>query len=135
MSGVGRPYSPQPWRIQDELNDTWKSLGIEVSVLDIVSLRAGYFENIFDDRGGIKVENKDHSTDHVSLLEFITSRNRGTFKQIGVCWGFGVGYQDLLRLDVSNDGAIYDWPESNWRFSLVSDDPAALFARLRHIVG
>ena len=128
-----RPWEePKPWCLQNELNGLWKSLGVELSISDIVSLRAGYFEDLVRDRGGVVVE-RNGMYHHISLWEFFTRKRLGSFKRIGVCWGFGLGYQDMVRLDVSNDGAIYDWPESNWRFSLVCNDPAGLARRLRRL--
>jgi hypothetical protein len=107
--------------LQTELRDAWKSLGVEVTGLEFVTLRLGYFEDISWQRGGIVFE-RDRGEYHHNVYDLLTRRNLGEFKSIGLCWGFGIGYKDYFRLDVSSDAAIYDFDTSNWKLSLVAND-------------
>lgn len=112
--------------------DTWKALGIEATVFNLVSLRLGYFEDVNNQRGGVMYQRVDWlPAQHYSLWDAITRRDLGQFKRIGLCWGFGIGYKDYIRFDVSNDAAIYDFPTSNWKFSLVANDIAGGVRKLR----
>jgi hypothetical protein len=55
----------------------------------------------------------------------------GRFERICLCWGFGIGYKDYFRIDVSSDAAIYDFPTQNWRFTLIANDIAGGIRELR----
>jgi|GEM_PF-854140 len=116
--------------LQTELRDAWKSLGIEVTGLEIVTLRLGYFEDISWDRGGIVLERDGGEYRH-NLYDLLTRRHLGEFRHIGLCWGFGIGYKNYIRFDVSSDAAIYDFPTSNWKFSLVANDIAGGIRELK----
>jgi hypothetical protein len=118
--------------LQTELRDAWKSLGVEVTGLEFVTLRLGYFEDISWQRGGIVFE-RDRGEYHHNVYDLLTRRNLGEFKSIGLCWGFGIGYKDYFRLDVSSDAAIYDFPTKNWKFSLVANDIASGIRELKQV--
>jgi hypothetical protein len=77
----------------------WKGVAAEVTLLQTLSLRGGYFSNPDWHRGGLT-------------------------------YGFGLGYRDLIRLDVSNDGGIYNFPTTNWRATLNTGDLLALIRAL-----
>ena len=49
-----------------------------------------------------------------------------TSERHGLCWGMGIG-SDRLRFDFSSDAAIYDFPTSNWKIQLTSNDIGGLF--------
>ncbi|MEO0072239.1 MAG: PorV/PorQ family protein [candidate division WOR-3 bacterium] len=103
--------------VADEWRDAWKSLGIETTIYNILSLRFGYFEDLTGQRGGILVERNDR-TEHIGLGEYLFSSDRGRFaNKIGACFGFGVHYRGF-QFDVSSDQFIYDFPTQNWKFSL-----------------
>jgi hypothetical protein len=116
--------------LQTELRDAWKSLAVEVTGLGFVAVRLGYFEDISWERGGIMFERDGCEFRH-NLYDLLTGRRLGEFRRISLCWGFGIGYRDFFRLDVSSDAAIYDFPTSNWKFSLVANDIAGGIRELR----
>jgi hypothetical protein len=118
-------------KLEKEWKDAWKALGIEATAFRLVSIRLGYFEDLTNQRGGIMLENRDGQTYHYGIWDALSRKGLGKLKSIGLCWGFGIGYKDYLRFDVSDDGAIYDWPTSNWKFSLVADDIAGGIRELR----
>jgi hypothetical protein len=117
-------------RLGEELRDMWKAVGIEATVLDIISLRLGYFEDLTDQRGGLVFE-KESSTYHYGVGDVLAGRKMGRFKSIGLTWGFGIGYKDYFRFDVSSDAAIYDFPTENWKFQLTCNDLGRLFRKGR----
>jgi hypothetical protein len=103
--------------IYDEWRDAWKSLGFEVQIYEILNLRAGYFEDLTGQRGGIKVE-KNGREEHISLIEYLFEKDRGRYAgKVGICLGFGVQYRGF-QFDVSSDQFIYDFKTQNWKFSL-----------------
>ncbi len=116
--------------LQTELRDAWKSLAVEVSGLEFVTLRLGYFEDMSWKRGGLVFEEAGRVCRH-NICDVLTRRGLGTLKSVGLCWGFGIGYKDYFRIDVSSDAAIYDFPTKNWRFSLVANDIAGEIRELR----
>ena len=116
--------------LQTELRDAWKALAVEVTGLGLVTLRLGYFEDMSWDRGGIVFERDGGEYRH-NLYDLLTRRHLGVLKSIGVCWGFGIGYKDYFRVDVSSDAAIYDFPTKNWKLSLVANDIAGGIRELR----
>ena len=109
--------------LQTELRDAWKSLGVEITGFDLITLRLGYFEDMSWERGGLVFEDNDQEYRH-NIYDILTRSGLGTLKSIGLCWGFGIGYRDYFRFDVSSDAAIYDFPTSNWKLSLVANDIA-----------
>ena len=118
-------------KLEEEWKDARRALGIEATAFRLVSIRLGYFEDLTNQRGGIMLENRDGQTYHYGIWDALSRKSLGKLKSIGLCWGFGIGYKDYLRFDVSDDGAIYDWPTSNWKFSLVADDIAGGIRELR----
>jgi hypothetical protein len=70
-------------------------------------------------------------TYHYTLYDLLTRKSLGKLKSVGLCWGFGIGYKDYFRLDVSSDAAIYDFPTQNWKLSLVANDIAAGIRELK----
>ena len=116
--------------LREELRDAWKSLGIEVTCLEFVTVRLGYFEDVTWNRGGIVLE-REGLTEHHNLYDLLTRKDLGEFKSIGLCWGVGVGYKDYFRFDVSSDAAICDFPTTNWKLSLVADDIAGGIRELK----
>ena len=112
---------PFSQKLQKELYDVWKTLAVEVTALRLVTLRLAYFEDRGGQRGGL-VYGEDFSTYRYSLCDLLARHHLGQFRSVSLCWGFGIGYKDYFRLDVSSDAAIYDFPTSNWKFSLVAND-------------
>jgi len=121
------PFSRE---LQTELHDAWKALGIEVTGFGLFTVRLGYFEDRTWQRGGLVYETDD-MTYHYTLYDLLTRENLGKFKSIGLCWGFGIGYKDYFRFDVSSDAAIYDFPTTNWKLSLVANDIAGGIRELK----
>lgn len=119
-------------KLQEELRDAWKSVGVEVGAIDLGALastpdsplestgkllhaRLGYFEDLTGQRGGIVLE-KDGQTYHYGLGDVFTRKGLGSFKSIGLCFGIGVQYAKF-GFDLSMDQLIYDFPTSNYKFS------------------
>jgi hypothetical protein len=117
-------------KLQTELRDAWKALGVEVTALKLLTARLGYFEDMSGSRGGSVFE-KDGKVTHHNVYDLLTRRNLGAFRSLGLCWGFGIGYKDYFRIDVSSDAAIYDFETSNWKLTLVANDIAAGIRELR----
>ncbi len=114
--------------MRTELRDAWKALGAEVTGFGLLTVRLGYFEDMSWERGGIVFERASGEYHH-NLYDLLTRKHLGEFKSIGLCWGFGIGYKDYFRFDFSSDTAIYDFPTTNWKFQLVSNDIGGLFGR------
>jgi hypothetical protein len=108
--------------LQTELRDVWKALAIEVTGYEILTIRLGYFEDRTWQRGGLVFKNRHGETYHYALYDLLTWKNLGKLESVGLCWGFGIGYKDYFRIDVSSDAAIYDFPTKNWKLSLVAND-------------
>ena len=121
------PFSRQ---LQTEFRDAWKALGVEVTGFELFTVRLGYFEDRTWQRGGLVYE-KDDMTYHYTLYDLLTRKSLGKLKSIGLCWGFGIGYKDYFRIDVSSDAAIYDFETSNWKLSLVANDIAGGIRELK----
>lgn len=116
--------------LQRETRDAWKALGVEATGLGFATVRLGYFEDMSWERGGIVFEREDAEYRH-NLYDLLTRKNLGKFKSMGLCWGFGLGYKDYFRIDVSSDAAIYDFATENWKVSLVANDIAGGIRELR----
>jgi hypothetical protein len=133
---VGMFYDPADTlafgqELQTELSDVWKTLAVEATGFDVLSIRLGYFEDRSWQRGGLVFKNRHGETYRYALYDLLTWRNLGKLESIGLCWGFGLGYKDYFRIDVSSDAAIYDFPTSNWKLSLVANDIAGGIRELR----
>jgi hypothetical protein len=104
-------------KLNYELWEAWKSIGIEAEFYDLVSVRLGYFEDISGQRGGILV-NQGGSDEHISLTDFLFTKDHGDFAgRVGLCFGIGVQFKGF-QFDVSNDQMIYDFDTKNYKFSL-----------------
>lgn len=115
-------------KLGKEWKDVWKAVGIEATAFSLVSLRLGYLEDLTNQRGGLVFENDDGETYHYGVWDALTRTNLGKLKRIGLCWGLGFS-SNKLRFDLSSDAAIYDFPTTNWKFSLVANDIGGLFRR------
>ncbi len=116
--------------LQAELQGAWKAVAVEVTGFDIVTLRLGYFEDMSWNRGGFVFESDGRAYRH-NVYDLLTRRHAGGLRSVGLCWGFGIGYKGYFRIDVSSDAAIYDFPTSNWKLSLVANDIAGGIRELR----
>jgi hypothetical protein len=104
------------------LQDAWKSAATEVTLCRVVSFRIGYFEDINDAQGGLVFEQPDGETQHYSLGDVLFGKTQGRFHGVGLCLGMGVGYKDYVRVDISSDAMIYDFPTSNTKIALTVND-------------
>jgi len=112
--------------LASELKTAFKSLGVELTALDIMSLRLGYFEDLEWGRGGVTYED-DGVIWRRSLWDAITRRlESGAQQTVHFCWGFGIGYKDIARFDFGTDAAIYDFKTSNSKFTLTVNNIPAL---------
>jgi len=111
-------------KLQAEIRDAWKALGVEITGLGLFTARLGYFEDLSWGRGGIMLAEHDGGEYRHNLCDILTKKGLGSLKSVGLCWGFGIGYKDYFRFDVSSDAAIYDFDTSNWKLSLVANDIA-----------
>jgi len=116
-------------QLDEELRDAWKSAGIEVTLLQLVTARFGYLEDLTGQRGGIVIE-KEGQTYHYGLGDVLSRANLGTIKSAGICWGLGLSYKDYVRLDMSDDSRVYDFPTSNMKFTLAANDIVGLWKEL-----
>lgn len=117
--------------LEHELRGAWKSIACEITILQILSLRCGYFEDIIGARGGFVYQN-DGRIDYYSLCHVLTRRNLGELESVGLCFGIGLGYKDYIRFNVSDDHRIYDFPTSNWKFTLTINNVQGMLQELRH---
>jgi hypothetical protein len=102
-------------KLQEELRDAWKSIGVEASFIGLLHARVGYFEDLTGQRGGIVLE-KESQTYHYGIGDVLSRKNLGKFKSIGLCFGGGLEFA-RLKFDLSVDQLIYDFPTSNYKFS------------------
>jgi hypothetical protein len=101
---VGIFYDPQDtlstWgELQYEFKEAWKSMGIELSYLDLLTLRLGYFNDPTGERGGLE---------------------RDPDRKI-IRWPFTFGGGLKFRgfaLDIAVDQFIYDFHTQNYKLSL-----------------
>jgi len=125
---VGMFYDPSGeksfWqKLNYELWEAWKSVGVETWFYDLLCLRVGYFEDISGQRGGIRV-NRDNREEHIALTDYLFKKDHGKFAGgLGICFGFGVQFKGF-QFDFSDDQFIYDFnyntqsPKGNYKFSL-----------------
>ncbi len=102
-------------KLQEEMRDAWKSVGVEAKFINLLSTRVGYFEDLTGQRGGIVLE-KEGQTYHYGLGDVLTRKDLGTFKSMGFCFGAGLEFA-RFQFDLSLDQLIYDFPTSNYKFS------------------
>jgi len=124
---TGTKSSGRLWN--EEMRDAWKSAAFEATVLQLVSARVGYFEDLTGQRGGFVME-KEGQTYHYGLGDLLTRNDLGTPKSIGLCLGLGIGYKDYARLEVSSDALIYDFKTDNWKLALTLNDLGGLMRDL-----
>ena len=103
-------------KLQEEVRDAWKSIGVEAKFINLLSTRVGYFEDLTGQRGGIVMKNSDGQTYHYGLGDVLTRKGLGTVSSIGLCFGAGVEFM-RFKFDLSMDQLIYDFPTSNYKFS------------------
>jgi hypothetical protein len=118
---VGMFYNPDGTKtfsrmMQEELRGAWKHLAIEAGFANLLFARVGYFEDLDGQRGGIVLE-KEGTSRHYGIGDLIARKNLGDFKSIGMTFGGGIEFA-RFKFDVSVDQLIYDFPTSNYKFSL-----------------
>ncbi len=118
---VGMFYNPDGTKsfsrmLQEELRGAWKSFGVEAGFANLLFARVGYFEDLDGQRGGITLE-KEGTSRHYGIGDLISRKNLGEFKSIGLTFGGGLEYA-RFKFDISVDQLIYDFPTSNYKFSL-----------------
>ncbi len=126
--------------LHDELRDAWKSLGVEATCKRLFSRfslsgRVGYFEDVSGVRGGFVFGRDSSARRSLSIIDVFSKSKRhqagDSLRSIGLCYGIGLGYKDYVRLDVSDDHLIYDFPTSNTKFSLTVRDLLGLISDLK----
>ncbi len=107
----------EKWRY--ELEEAWKSIGVEFGYLNLLMIRLGYFEDVTGYRGGIVIKREDHTKEHVGIINYILDKEkrRGEFSGIGLTFGAGIGWRGL-HFDVGIDQFIYDFDTKNYKLSL-----------------
>jgi hypothetical protein len=118
-------------KLGDEWKDVWKAVGAEARAFGLVALRLGYFEDVNSKRGGFMYGDNHRIYQHLGISDILTGSHDGRLRRIGLCWGFGIGYKDFFRIDVSSDAAIYDFETSNWKLTLVANDIAGGIRELK----
>jgi hypothetical protein len=104
-------------KLQYEVYEAWKSLGVEATYYDFLTARAGYFEDITGARGGFTIDKGDGLTEHIGLADVLFRKSQGKITKVGVTFGGGLKYSGFA-FDVSFDNMIYDFPTQNMKFSL-----------------
>jgi len=126
--------------LHDELRDAWKSLGVEATCKRLFSWfalsgRVGYFEDVSGVRGGFVFGRDSSARRSLSIIDVFSRSKRhlagDSLRSIGLCYGFGLGYKDYVRLDVSDDHLIYGFPTSNIKFSLTVRDLLGFISDLK----
>lgn len=127
------PDRPTPFltKLQYELWSAWKSLGAEATVLKLVSLRLGCFEDVTGHRGGFVFDQGDWNLTHVGLFDFLAGHGQGKLRSVGICWGVGIQWKDYIRLEVSSDAAVYEFPTANTKLALTVNDLVGLIGELK----
>lgn len=119
--------------LQAVVGDMWKSLGIEAGIADFLFARTGYFEDVGWQRGGIVMERNGENPIHYGVGDVLTKSGLGKFKSLGLCWGFGIGWKQYIRLDFASDAMAYDFPTANWKVSLSAGDIAGFVRELSRL--
>jgi hypothetical protein len=122
---VGMFYDPEnkktfSEKLEYELWEMWKSFGVEVCWANLISARAGYFEDVSGARGGVVFGDNESSfsDEHYSLADALFKKHPGKrFKSLGLTFGGGLQYKGFA-FDVSFDNMIYDFQTQNMKFSL-----------------
>jgi len=116
-------------KLDEELRDAWKSAAVEATLVQFFAVRLGYFEDLAGQRGGI-VMVKDGQTYHYGLGDLLTRRGLGSYRSAGICWGLALCYKDYVRLEVSDDSRIYDFPTTNTKVTLTVNDVVGIWTEL-----
>jgi hypothetical protein len=132
---VGMFYDPNDTmdfgqKLSYEWKEAWKSFGFEATVLRILSLRGGYFEDIYGARGGVRIVKEDRE-EYLSLTDYLFSKHDGKINKIGLTFGLGLGYKDYVRLEASTDNLIYDFQTSNLKIALTVNNIEGLLRELK----
>jgi hypothetical protein len=122
---VGMFYDPEDTlsffqELGYELNESWKSLGVEFWYFDMLSLRVGYFEDATGARGGLVFNQGGSAQTHITLADYLfggSAKRSGDFSGLGFTLGGGVKFKGF-QFDIGVDQWIYDFPTSNYKFSL-----------------
>ncbi len=102
-----------------ELKEAWKSLGFELSIYNIFSLRLGYFEDVTGGRGGLVINDGGH-TSHISIADFLSGgkeKRNGKFEGLGLTIGGGIKFKGF-QFDIGFDQWIYDFRAQDYKISL-----------------
>jgi hypothetical protein len=117
-------------------NRAWKNLGLEGTLKRVFSRfsltgRVGYFEDPTGARGGFVFVDSAGNRTRVGIVKLCGKAHPSRLQSVGICYGIGVGYKDYIRFDASDDHLIYDFPTSNFKFTLVTHDIIGLVRDLR----
>jgi len=104
------------WRIAD-FSNTQLAVGSEVAFWEVLSLRVGYFEDIANSRGGIVVAGPSGAPQRMGVFDLLFDRRGRPVESVAFCWGVGVGYRDIIRLDFSMDHDLYDFGGTGYAVS------------------
>ncbi|MFO7650103.1 MAG: PorV/PorQ family protein [bacterium] len=89
--------------------------GVEVTFARVASLRLGYFQDIYGQRGGLVCEKSGTGQSrHISPLRYLTEGGWDKPMAWGLCWGCGVEFGGFA-FDVGVDEDIYDFLTPNVR--------------------
>ena len=94
-------------------------IGLELRLLEVASVRVGYFEDIQGQRGGIWAV-PDPGIEwpvHISIARWLADPGRWSNEEVRLSWGVGVEYEGF-RFDVGVDEEIYAFPTRNVRFQV-----------------
>jgi hypothetical protein len=117
------PYNTQTFfqELKYELKDIYRGIGLEFAAYDLVHLRLGYYEdNSFWNGGGLEIlACACGDTKRVSVLDYLFNSNYRGKKILSIGWTYGIGitYKNA-SIDIGTDQYIYDFPTSNWKFTL-----------------
>jgi hypothetical protein len=117
------------------LDNVWKSLGFEGTLKHVFSRfsltgRVGYFEDP-GGRGGFIFVDSAGNKYNVGVFKLFSKDHPSELQSVGICYGIGVGYEDYIRFDISDDHLTYDFPTRNFKFTLVTRDIIGLVRDLR----
>lgn len=101
---VGLFYDPKDTlsfyeELESEFKDAWKGLGLELWLYKLIALRAGYFEDLTNWRGGF------------------ARSPEGELIRLPFTLGAGLQHK-RLQLDLATDHLIYHYPTTSWKFTL-----------------
>jgi hypothetical protein len=122
---IGMFYDPDDTlsffqELDNEFKDLYKSFGVELTILKLLSVRVGYYADVTHAKGGLVInEGWGSAVGHAGILDYLFNKSKypGYISGIGLTFGFGLSFKGF-SLDIGSDQLIYDFPTTDTKISL-----------------